>query len=215
MEYKAWDAIWERTSLTRVSRRFFRKLCDYVKPGLILDQGCGTAQTDVALAKVIGHAFIVGADFSSSALKIARQRSKQEGASLNLVRCDVCRLPFRNDVFDVIFSEGVVEHVSKVEVLLAEVRRVLKIGKSFIISVPNRISPFYVVWRKLLSLKGEWIYGAEHAYTSWDVGQLLRRHNFTCASTFYFETPRFLRFLDFYRNPLCVRLGVVGVRKGD
>jgi len=214
MEHKAWDAIWKGTALLRVGERFFGKLCDYVKPGVILDVGCGTAQTDVALAKVIGQAFIVGTDFSAEALRIAKQRSNQEGVSLNLVMCDVCHLPFRKDVFDVIFSEGVSEHVFKVEVLFAEVKRVLKMGELFIISVPNGISPGDLIWRELLTFKGEWIYGPEHAYAPWQVTRLLHRHNFTCASSFYFEMPRLLKFLDFYKNPLCVRIDMVGMRRG-
>lgn len=212
MEHRAWDDIWERTGFPEVRRRFFRKLCEYVKPGLILDVGCGKAQTDVALAKVVTQAFMVGSDFSYSALKVAKQRCKQKGVSINLVRCDVCYLPFRNDVFDVIFSEEVLEHVHEVEVMLTEVRRVLKAGASFIISVPNGISPFYAIWRRLLTFKGKWIYGSEHAYTSWNVRQLLRNHSFTFRDLFYFEMPRFLKFLDFYRNPLCVRIGMVSIR---
>ena len=197
----------------KVRRRFLRKLSERVKSGLILDLGCGMAQTDLALTKVFKEVFIVSVDFSIEALRIAKRRSKKEDVSLNMVLCDACNLPFKKDIFDVAFSEEVLEHISRAHILLSEVQEVLKVSSSFIVSVPNKMSPFYLAWRKFLAFKRQWIYGEEHPYTPWGLTKLLGHHNFACKDRFYFEMPRLLRFFDFYKNPTCVRVGVVCIKK--
>lgn len=55
----------------------------------------------------------------------------------NKIFSDISHLPFRNNVFDIVTANMVVEHVENPAVLLAEVNRVLRPGGVFIIRTPN------------------------------------------------------------------------------
>lgn len=48
------------------------------------------------------------------------------------------RIPYADDVFDVVFADNVVEHLSDPEEVFCEVRRVLKPGGVFLFKTPNR-----------------------------------------------------------------------------
>ena len=73
--------------------------------------------------------------------------SKESCANLQIfvIGGDVTRLPFQNDIFDVITSFGVVEYFrNELEVLaaLSEARRVLKVGGYLILTIPNFAATF-------------------------------------------------------------------------
>jgi predicted SAM-dependent methyltransferase len=58
---------------------------------------------------------------------------------------DVTKLPFRNRVFDVVTSFGVIEHFrkgSEVIATLSEAHRVLKVGGYLILTIPNFATTF-------------------------------------------------------------------------
>ena len=78
---------------------------------------------------------VVGVDIVLEPLKaLMNYLSKDPHAqSLQIFVCggDVTKLPFRNSVFDVITSFGVVEHfrnTSEIIAALSEARRILKVG---------------------------------------------------------------------------------------
>ena len=49
---------------------------------------------------------------------------------------DKKKLPFENDVFDIVLMTEVLEHVENVDITLREINRVLKIGGSILVTVP-------------------------------------------------------------------------------
>jgi SAM-dependent methyltransferase len=61
---------------------------------------------------------------------------------------DICRLPFKNDSFDVIFASHVLEHVIDDNIALAEVVRVLKPNGFAILPVPV-VSPVTIEYNSL------------------------------------------------------------------
>jgi SAM-dependent methyltransferase len=76
---------------------------------------------------------VIGVDFAQKALKTLHQRQPD----LMLAAGDVARLPFDDEVFDVYYSGGVVEHFEGgAEAALKEARRVLKRDGALLISVP-------------------------------------------------------------------------------
>jgi SAM-dependent methyltransferase len=148
--------------IRRVLDRVYWWLSDRITPGLVnsqhrylatlrgrltprtrwLDLGCGrrivpdwlplAAQRDAALVASVGLA--VGIDVDPDSLR--------DNAVLPArVRGDLHRQPFADDSFDVVTANMVVEHVSDPVALLAEVRRVLAPGGSFIFHTPNLHHP--------------------------------------------------------------------------
>jgi SAM-dependent methyltransferase len=95
--------------------------------GSVLDLGCGESNKYPILKDRFD--FVVGVDISNAALK----ESKKVNAK-NLILADTTHLPFKDRSFDLVLSDQVLEHVKIPEKMLEEIKRV---GKNFIITVPN------------------------------------------------------------------------------
>src|SRR5262249_49899416 len=90
-----------------------------------LDLCCG--QGNVATALAARGCIVTGADFSPAMLALARRRL--EGAVF--VEADAQDLPFGDGTFDAVVSNFGINHVPVPERALAEVRRVLRKGGRF------------------------------------------------------------------------------------
>ncbi len=80
--------------------------------GRVLDVGCGTGHTTVALARHLPRVRLVGIDLSSAALEIARAHADAAGVDhIHFVQADASALPSELGVFDVILGLGVLHHM--------------------------------------------------------------------------------------------------------
>lgn len=107
-------------------------------PGPILDVGCGDGHfVTIALDKTVD----VGLDPWWGPLKEAAQRNRTATAQRPgyrvLVQGDGSKMPFPDNFFGSAFSNSVLEHIPHVDVVLAEVARVLKPGAPFVFCGPN------------------------------------------------------------------------------
>lgn len=96
---------------------------------LHLELGCGTGK--LAREMTLSGQRVIGVDLRPEGLEQIRSLDP----SAMLVRADATRLPFRQDVFDVITALDVIEHVDDHAALL-EVRRVIRESGKVILSVP-------------------------------------------------------------------------------
>ena len=105
-----------------------------------LDLGCGTGID--ALRFVRGDAALVGVDFACRPLALARQRlgRRTPGGTFWLVRADARRLPFKDNVFDYAYSDGVLHHIDGYDKALRELQRCLKPAGSATILMYHRWS---------------------------------------------------------------------------
>lgn len=73
-------------------------------PGHALDLGCGTGTNSIYLAQ---HGFnVIGVDFSSKAIELARQKARQAGVTVEFHRGDVTYLDFLHEPFDLVLDIG-------------------------------------------------------------------------------------------------------------
>jgi len=94
----------------------------------ILDAGCGGGRYSVAW-KSFGAREVIGLDASEKAIADARRRVNEAGLSgIEFIQGDVLRLPFKEDRFDVVFSNGVLHHTTDWKKGVRELVRVLKPG---------------------------------------------------------------------------------------
>ena len=119
-----------------------RRLAEFVRGlpevGDALDLGCG----DGRLGAELRARRVVGADVSPVPLDRARSRL----AEVVLVEPDE-PLPFEDGSFDLVLCAEMLEHVRDVQLLLSEVRRVLRPGGTLAISTPahSRLSALRLV----------------------------------------------------------------------
>jgi SAM-dependent methyltransferase len=117
----------------------------------VLEAGCGIG-TD-AVQFVRSGARYTGIDFSPTALDLAGRRPELRDA--RLVQGSVVELPFPDDSFDLVYSNGVIHHLPQTSQAIAEFHRVLRPGGTAIVMVYHRASlNFYVsimVVRRLLA----------------------------------------------------------------
>lgn len=92
---------------------------------VLLDLACGGGLLAPHVGG-LGHRH-VGLDLSSSALPVARDHG------VTPVRGDVLRLPFADEVADVVVAGEVLEHVAEPERLVAEAARVLRPGGTLVL----------------------------------------------------------------------------------
>ena len=155
----------------------------------VLEVGCTSGAYTFALRK-LGFD-VTGFDQDGEALDMAKRHVEQN--SLENVRFeqgdahDLSRFP--DDTFDHVFSYQCYRYFSDLDRALGEVRRVLKPGGVTGIDYPNRLSPFYLLYKRI---KGHHYHYADYNYLT--EGEAIARHRkigFTSveAKTFLFVPP--------------------------
>lgn len=125
-----WQRFWHRGRL-RLLQRAIRRLPR--RPSQILDLGCHSGWLTSYLATWTGAA-VTGLDFSESAIAYGRQHRPM----LHLEVADITQpLAFPSSHFDLVTAFDVLEHLPGVPALLREVRRVLRPGGVFLITIPT------------------------------------------------------------------------------
>lgn len=102
----------------------------------VLDVGCGTGYGSAMMAARMGE--VVGIDSSPETISWAR--SKHRAENLKFLAMPATALNFPDGHFDAAYSIQVIEHIEDIDLVLAEVVRVLRPGGKFIVATPNRVT---------------------------------------------------------------------------
>lgn len=186
--YKSLLAAHDETYL----RHYVELVIRYAPPhSKVLDLGCGNGIS----ARLLNQADfdVVGTDISSLFLEEARA---WENPRLRYQVCDVMELPFKDESFNVICSNELVEHLPDVETALTEMMRVVCKGGRIVISGPNLCSPLIPLldWLNLMSGKpGRPVWGETKKQA---LQQFTRNWRLYAQKRFLTKTPRFI-----YREP--------------
>jgi ubiquinone/menaquinone biosynthesis C-methylase UbiE len=140
----------------------------------ILEIGAGTGRDSFPL--VAYGAKIVQLDYSENSLLILNNLAKERHLSVGIVGGDAFRLPFRDNTFDVVFHQGLLEHFRKreAEELLKENIRVVKPGGFLLVDVPQRYH-LYTLAKHLLIFMNLWFAGWERSFSVVELRALLQR----------------------------------------
>jgi len=90
--------------------------------------GAGTDHLQWARAGAECH----GVDLTEAAIEITRARLAHYGFSSRLQRINAEQIPYPDASFDLVYSWGVIHHAERPEMVIAEIRRVLRPGGQFI-----------------------------------------------------------------------------------
>jgi SAM-dependent methyltransferase len=154
----------------------------------VLDIGCGSGRHVAAFARRSG-VFVVGADRRGKALADCRTRMALEASMAGVSGCwalagaDVLALPFADAAFDLVLCSEVLEHVPDHRRAAAELARVLKPGKSLVVSVPRNY-PERLCWALSESYRSA-SGGHVRIYTEAALGRLLAECGLTVCGRAY------------------------------
>jgi len=99
------------------------------EPRRVLDVGCGTGATTLAVARRLGAAGeCVGVDVSEPMLAAARSRAEREGTPATFIRADAQTYPFEPSSFDAIMSRFGVMFFDHAVSAFANLRRAARAG---------------------------------------------------------------------------------------
>lgn len=136
-----WDDVWKgKTQEDHSSHDQLVKWAEVYLKGFrykrTLEVGSGSGADSAEMAKRGAIAFAV--DFSKNATRLTRLISHKSGVGVQAIRGDALSLPFSSSVFDLVFSEGLLEHVSLEDrqKVLEEQLRVLKPNGIIIVDIP-------------------------------------------------------------------------------
>ena len=118
------------------SRRMFDKLLPDIKNKKILDVGCGLGMTMDYFINKNNH--IIGIDITPQSIIENNERG------LEVLEADARQLPFKNNIFDIVYSLGVIEHFPETELALKEHVRVCKPGGIVVTVIPYLNTPYYL-----------------------------------------------------------------------
>lgn len=93
-----------------------------------LDAGCGGGRATILMAEA-GASEVVALDLSQTNIETTRTRARQRGcANVVAQRASLLEVPFDDESFDVVWSNGVLHHTGGTDASLTEIARVLKPG---------------------------------------------------------------------------------------
>ena len=165
---------------------------DRSRPLKIADIGCGTGASTIMLAKEL-DAKITAVDFLPEFLDELQTRAKDNGVaeSISTLSCSMDALPFSDEEFDVIWSEGAIYNMGFEAGVLAW-NRFLKPGGKLIVSEITWLSA-----TRPYELQSHW----EREYPEIDVASakigILERHGYSPEA--YFFLPTYCWRENYYR----------------
>lgn len=167
---------------------------DKFRPLKIADIGCGTGASAIQLAKEL-DAEITAVDFLPEFLEELQIRAKDHGVAdtITTLSCSMETLPFADEEFDVIWSEGAIYNMG-FEAGVSAWRRFLKPGGKLIVSEIT-----WLTAERPSELQSHW----DGEYPEINVASakmgILEQHGFTPEGYFYLPTRC---WLDNYYQPM-------------
>ncbi len=132
----------------------------------VLEVGCGLGTDTLQFLRA--GAQVTALDLSARSVALAAARARQVGQTALFLNADAERLPFGNDVFDLVYSWGVLHHTPDTLGAIEEVRRVLRPGGTALVMLYHRRSLLaFLVWLR---------YGLFRGRPLRSVSTLLARH---------------------------------------
>lgn len=141
MKEKTLEDTGERIIPSKHNINFFRHLSAYkfgeryINNRNVLDVGCGTGYGTYLYAQIAKE--VVGIDVSEDAISYAKGNFRRD--NLKYFVADATNLNiFDDNLYDVVVSFQVIEHIEDYRQYLNEIKRVLKPGGIFLLSTPNK-----------------------------------------------------------------------------
>ncbi|MFH0989042.1 MAG: class I SAM-dependent methyltransferase [bacterium] len=174
-----WETVWEEkkdvehvySNAGRVLKNL--SLVTSLKGKKILEIGAGTGRDSFAMIRV--GATIYQLDYAENSLRILQSIAAEQKVEVEIIGGDAFNLPFRDECFDIVFHQGLLEHFHKTQAdaLLRENIRVIKPGGYLLVDVPQRVHP-YALTKFFLIAVGKWFVEWERSFSVPELKKLFR-----------------------------------------
>ncbi len=132
----------------------------------VMEIGAGSGRDGFKLVDM--GAKVILLDYAQSSLDVLKKLAQEFNKPVILVQGDAFQLPFKTDALDLVYHQGLLEHFTNPQDILAENHRVIKPGGYTLADVPQRYH-LYTVVKHILILMNKWFAGWE---TEFSIGQL-------------------------------------------
>jgi SAM-dependent methyltransferase len=159
--------------------RFYNLLLEEIcscprQPARVLEVGCGSGIDSYYLAERSG-AEHVGLDVADTSIDLGRKLGRFFSSTVEYVQGDARRMEFEDESFDLVFSQGFLEHFADPVPLIEEQLRVLAPWGSLVIDVPQRYS-LYTLIKHHKMRRGTWRWGWEREFSAGEMRRLADNH---------------------------------------
>jgi ubiquinone/menaquinone biosynthesis C-methylase UbiE len=185
----------------KILYEFFRKALDHLtgKKLKVLEVGCGSAIDSHLLAED-ERLEIYGVDRSEKSLEVAQRVSGYFSRAPTFLIGDAAHLSFSEETFDIVFSQGLIEHFRDPLAPLREQVRVLKSSGCLIVDVPQKYAGLglYSLRKHWKIKRGTWEWGWETEYSYLELKKLGRSLGLTpvCVGGYAYDG-----FFNLLANP--------------
>jgi SAM-dependent methyltransferase len=182
-----WDAYWKEHTDPHVTYDNDNRVINAilalgeVSGKRILEVGAGSGRDSIELARRGARVTVL--DYVRSSLDVVAANAREAGVSIEMVCGDGTRMPFPEGTFDVVFHQGLLEHFRDPRPLVADNRRVLKIGGHIVIDVPQRWH-IYTLGKKVMIALNRWFAGWETEFSIRELSRLVEAQGFEVAARF-------------------------------
>jgi len=211
-----WDKLWAQHKDEPVHDRELAHIINYYKGSLknkkVLETGAGSGGDSIALHQMTKCKNYC-ADYSAKSIAFLKKNFKKAGINdAQFIKADIRNIPVKDGTFDVIFSNGVLEHFRDPIVIMKEQKRVLKKGGLLVIGVPETYS-LYTIKKQIQIRRGTWFAGWETQYSAGDMRRMAKKAGLKIvAIKVYGNAP--LRFPPWLKK-ICTALRVNRVLASD
>lgn len=159
--------------LIKVGRPWYTKYIN--KEDLILDVGCGNGERSLEMSKIAKE--VVAFDIDEKSLREAKKKQQQRVKNLKFLKIDANKkLPFKDNLFDLVLCQDVLEHVKDYRKTTREVIRVLKKRGLFLLTLPNKETS----WKRLKKAAGQFWFSDRGHVKEWDLKEIENFPKETC-----------------------------------
>lgn len=152
--------------------KYIDLLLEKGEPLRILEIGCGSAIDSYLIAeKYDSNVSFTGTDLSRHSIELAGKLGKHFEKQLTLDVDDATASNFPDESFDLIFSQGVIEHFKDPTAVMTEQIRLLKKSGFLIVDVPQKYH-ILTLYKHLLMMMRKWRFGWETEYSSSELKKL-------------------------------------------
>jgi SAM-dependent methyltransferase len=137
----------------------------------VLEVGAGSGRDALALSAA--GAVVAVLDYSPASLGLVQRQAREQGIAVHLVRADALAMPFRDDTWDVVFHQGLLEHFRDPMPLLRENARITSRGGRVVVDVPQTWHAYTLMKQTLIAVN-QWFAGWETQFTPAELERLVR-----------------------------------------